>query len=121
LTISVKIKIRYPATYIMKHQKIKGNDKTNASYSEQLVNIYNVYTKEKGLKSRSRTKLGQTTQWPKENNKRTNNDLQSTTQKTKDRATRTPLKSGCELSCAGKVCSSCAMNTNYSDRNSIHK
>jgi hypothetical protein len=47
----------------------------------------------------SRTKLGQTTQLPKENNKRTNNDLQSTTQKTKDRATRTPLKSGCELSC----------------------
>jgi hypothetical protein len=26
--------------------------------------------------------------------KRTNNDLQNTTQKTKDRATRTPLKSG---------------------------
>jgi len=27
--------------------------------------------------------------------KRTNNDLQNTTQKTKDRATRSPLKAGC--------------------------
>jgi len=27
--------------------------------------------------------------------KRTNNDLQNTTQKTKDRATRSPLKTGC--------------------------
>jgi hypothetical protein len=33
---------------------------------------------------------GQTTQWTKR--KRTNNDLQNITQKTKDRATRTPLK-----------------------------
>ena len=38
---------------------------------------------------------GQTTQWPKE--KRTNNDLQNTTQKTKDRATRSPLNTGGEL------------------------
>jgi hypothetical protein len=29
---------------------------------------------------------GQTTQWPKKKNKRTNNDLQNNTQKTKDRA-----------------------------------
>ena len=30
-------------------------------------------------------------QWPKERDNKTNNDLQNTTQKTKDRATRTPL------------------------------
>jgi len=35
---------------------------------------------------------GQTIQWPKERGKRTNSDLQNITQKTKDRATRTPLK-----------------------------
>ena len=35
---------------------------------------------------------GQTTQWPKEiKDKITNNDLQNTTQKTKDQATRTTL------------------------------
>ena len=34
----------------------------------------------------------QTTQWSKEKGQRTNNDLQNTKQKTKDRATRTPLK-----------------------------
>jgi len=38
--------------------------------------------------------------------KRTNNDLQNTTQKTKDRATRTPLKYGGELMCSGRVGSS---------------
>ena len=38
--------------------------------------------------------------------KRTNNDLSNTTQKTKDRATRTPLKTGGELMCFGKVSSS---------------
>ena len=31
-------------------------------------------------------------QWPKEKNKMTNNELQTTKQKTKDRATRTTLK-----------------------------
>ena len=40
--------------------------------------------------------------------KRTNNDLQSTTQKTKDRATRTPLKTGSELRCSGRESSSCS-------------
>jgi hypothetical protein len=34
--------------------------------------------------------------------KRTNNDLQSITQETKDRVTRTPLKTGGELSCSRK-------------------
>jgi len=34
-------------------------------------------------------------------NKRTHNDLQNITRKTKDRATRTPLKTGCP--CSGRV------------------
>jgi len=38
--------------------------------------------------------------------KRTNNDLQNITQKTKDRATRTSLKTGAELGCPGKESSS---------------
>ena len=39
--------------------------------------------------------------------KRTNNNVQNTTQKTKDQATRTPLKTGCDLSCTGRVSNSC--------------
>jgi len=35
--------------------------------------------------------------------KGTNNDLQKTTQKTKDRVTRTPLKTGGEFRCSGMV------------------
>ena len=39
----------------------------------------------------------------KQENKRTNNDLQNTTQKTKDWSTRTPLKTGGELRCLVRV------------------
>ena len=35
--------------------------------------------------------------------KRTNNDLQNTTKKTQDRSTRTPLTTGCDLKCSGRV------------------
>ena len=38
----------------------------------------------------------------------TNNDLQNITYKTKDRVTRTPLKTGVELMCSGRVRSSCS-------------
>jgi len=41
----------------------------------------------------------------KKKNKRTNNDLQTNTQKIKDRATRTPLKTRDELRCSGMVSS----------------
>jgi hypothetical protein len=40
--------------------------------------------------------------------KRTNNDLQNITQKTKDRATRTPLKTMGELMCSRRVSSFCS-------------
>jgi hypothetical protein len=39
--------------------------------------------------------------------KGTNNDLQNTKQKTKDRPTRTTLKPGDVLRCSGKISSSC--------------
>ena len=40
--------------------------------------------------------------------KRTNNDVQNITHKTKDRVTRIPLKTGSELSCPGGISSSCS-------------
>jgi hypothetical protein len=43
--------------------------------------------------------------------KRTNNDLQKTTQKAKDRVARTPLKTGIELMYSGRV------SRSYSTRN----
>jgi len=49
---------------------------------------------------------GQTTQWPKE---KVQKDKQRSTKhphKTKDRVTRTPLKTGGELRCSGRVSSS---------------
>jgi hypothetical protein len=40
--------------------------------------------------------------------KGTNNDLQNITHKSKDRVTRTPLKTKNELRCSGRVGSSCS-------------
>jgi hypothetical protein len=40
--------------------------------------------------------------------KRRNNDLQKTTYKTKDRATRTPLRTGDELRCSGTLSGFCS-------------
>ena len=53
-----------------------------------------------GQKKKDRQHNGQ-----KKKDKRINNDLQNITYKTKDRATRTPLKSGDELMCSGMVSS----------------
>jgi hypothetical protein len=41
---------------------------------------------------------GQIILWPKDKTKGTTNDLQNTTQKTKDRVTRTQLNSLCKIS-----------------------
>ena len=53
-------------------------------------------------------KEGQTTQWPKEKGQKDNNDLPTITHKAKDQTTRTPLKTGDELRCSGRVISSCS-------------
>ena len=45
--------------------------------------------------------------------KRTNNYLQNTAQKTKDRATRTPIKTGDELRYSGRVSSSCSTTVTH--------
>ena len=46
----------------------------------------------------------------KKKDKRTNNALQNTTQKTKDRATRTPLETGDEIRCSRMVGTSCSIS-----------
>jgi len=64
----------------------------------------------KGGNQKPKVKEGQTTQWSKENDKRTNKNLQDITQKNKDRATRTLPKTGRELMSFGRVgryCSIC--------------
>jgi hypothetical protein len=50
----------------------------------------------------------QTTQWPKEKVHKDKQRSTKHTHKTKDRVTRTPLKSGDELRCSGRVSSSCS-------------
>jgi hypothetical protein len=51
----------------------------------------------------------QTTQWPKENGQKDKHRSTKHTHKTKDRVTRTSLKTGCELRCSGWVSSSCSI------------
>jgi hypothetical protein len=50
----------------------------------------------------------QTTQWPKRNCTKDKQRSTKHTYKTKDRVTRTPLKTGGELRCSGRVSSSCS-------------
>ena len=50
----------------------------------------------------------QTTQWPKEKVQKDKQRSTKHTHKVKDRVTRTPLKTGSELSCSGRVGSSCS-------------
>jgi hypothetical protein len=45
--------------------------------------------------------------------KRTNNDIQDTTLKTKERATQTPLKTGGELRFSRRVSSSCSTSATH--------
>ena len=51
----------------------------------------------------------QTTQWPKEKGQKDKQRSTKHTYKTKDRVTRTPLKTGGELRCSGRVSSSCSI------------
>jgi len=50
----------------------------------------------------------QTTQWPKEKAQKDKQRSTKHTHKTKDRVTRTPLKTGVELRCSGRVSKSCS-------------
>ena len=50
----------------------------------------------------------QTTQWPKEKVQKGKQRSTKHTYKTKDRVTRTPLNTGDELRCSGRVASSCS-------------
>jgi hypothetical protein len=52
----------------------------------------------------------QRTQWPKEKVQKDKQRFTNHTYKTKDRVTRTPLKTGGELGCSGRVGSSCSTN-----------
>jgi len=53
-------------------------------------------------------KGGQTTQWPNEKGQKDKQRSTKHTHKTKDRVTRTPLKTVDELRCSGRVGNSCS-------------
>ena len=50
------------------------------------------------------------TQWPKEKVQKDKQRSTKHTYKTKDRVTRTPLKTGGELRCSGRVSNSCSIS-----------
>ena len=59
----------------------------------------------------------QTTQWPKEKVQKDKQRSTKHTYKTKDRVTRTPLKTGGERRCSGRVSSSCPTDFSYEELN----
>jgi hypothetical protein len=54
-------------------------------------------------KGEIRIRISKTPQWPKEKEQKDKQRSTKHTYKTKDRVTRPPLKTGCELRCSGKV------------------
>ena len=62
----------------------------------------------KGVTRCRKSKTKNNTMVKRKKDKMTKNDLQNSTEKTKDRVTRTPQKIGGELGCSGKVSSSCS-------------
>jgi hypothetical protein len=54
----------------------------------------------------------QVTQWPKEKGEKEKQRSTKYTHKTKDRVTRTPLKTGGEIRCSGRISSSCSTSGN---------
>ena len=83
---------------------------SHVSASLTLSDIYVTYLKRSRILvldtkevTRSHKSKDRHIQWPK----KTNNSLQNTTQKTKDRASRTPLKTWVELWCSKSESSSC--------------
>jgi hypothetical protein len=67
--------------------------------------------KNKAKKHKQKQK-GKTTEWTKKKGQPT--IYKNTTQKTKDRAKRTPLKTGGEIRCSGRISSVCS--TSYTHR-----
>jgi hypothetical protein len=71
-------------------------------------NVKKSLKKPKGGNQNLYIKEEQTTQWPKEKVQKDKQRCTKHTHKTKERATRTPLKTGDELRCSGRVGSSCS-------------
>jgi len=68
--------------------------------------------KEKEQTTRLSKEKEQTTRLPKEKGQRNKQRSTKNTHKTKDRVTRTPLKTWNELRCSGRIGSSCAASIN---------
>ena len=66
------------------------------------------FTHKKTLKGQSESVYRRTTQWPKEKVHKVKQRSTKHIYKTKDRVTRTPLKTGGELRWSGRVSSSCS-------------
>jgi transcription initiation factor TFIID subunit TAF12 len=82
----------------------KYNTKTIEDIEMHLkVNIYIYIAWFEDTKGIIRIRKSKDRQHNGQQDKRINNDLQNITYKTNDRVTRTPLKTGGELRCSGKI------------------
>ena len=79
-----------------KIEKRQCNDFCNDDKVEDCIISQEELKDTKGAITIHKSKKDRQHNGQRKNNKRTNNDLQNTTQKTKGRTSRTPLKTGCE-------------------------
>jgi hypothetical protein len=80
------------------------------SFNEKIKvwkSLRRLWTHQRGYQN-PHIEVGKTTQWPKETGQKDQQRSTNITHKTKDRVTRTPLKTWGELSCSGRLSSSCS-------------
>ena len=107
--------IHYPGTSCPRPYEKRQNFRKSPLLSSQIWVLYKVYwrsDRRRGWRYQRGNQNAyieeQTTQWPKEKVRKDKQRSTKHTYKTKDRVTRTPLKTGCELRCSGRVSSSCS-------------
>jgi hypothetical protein len=108
--IRKNLKERYTKIWREKINLVKQNPATNRK--ENKLRTYCkfkfIFQKPKGGNQNPYIEEEQTTQWPKEKVRKDKQRSTKHAHKTKDRVTRTPLKTGGELRCSGMIFSSCS-------------
>jgi hypothetical protein len=92
---------------LLKWSKIVWSKRSRYFWAQSNISLRRVWRYQRGNQN-PYIEEEQTTQWPKEKVQKDKQRSTKHTYKTKDRVTRTPVKTGGELRCSGRVSSSCS-------------
>jgi hypothetical protein len=90
----------------LKWSKIVWSKRSRYFWAQSNISLRRVWKYQRSNQNHPYIEEEQTTQWPKEKVQKDKQRSTKHTYKTKDRVTRTPVKTGGELMCSGRVSSS---------------